>query len=642
MPLKQLLFNFKFRSAWSRTIQLWRPHAAWTLLVWLAITILVIPPTSALIHWGFIRGDRLVISNDEILSWIFTPSGLTYLMLLGSLAVVATVIRFAGIFQIVSCHMKQEPITVKQLALEILPSTPKLFRLSIFTIAVALAVTAFLLSGVGIIYLIFLAGQDINYYLEVSPPEWKTALIASGFWLLITGSITLYLLARSSVALPAFLDSNITIRKAIKNSWEIMGRQSASILKMLGFSAIAWILLLLLTDLVLLSITTFALNQLSFLVSGPRTVTSIAGIYIILSQGIKSIIGFLGFSFVSVLITKFYYEDTNLQKTAPPAPDFGQTKATIASAFDRYYSPMRAFLLVFIFAASGLGFGAFLISGLPDQNEIQIIAHRAGPPPAPENTMAALELAIRQGAHITEIDVMRTADGTVVVFHDRDMMRMARDPRRIEDVNYSDIRSLVQIPESGFPPAECRMATLEEMLLRGKDRINFMIELKYYNFDPLLAESVVSVVQQTGMQEQVSIASLQVDPILNMARIGSDVRTGYISAISIGNVVRLPVDYIAVQHQQISGNLIKTARERNILVYAWTVNQPGRIAEMVNLGVDGIITDAPERARLVIEEMNEMTLVERLLLNITGWQSELIEPVFPDNLMYRDGDNSEN
>ena len=642
MPLKHLLFDFKFRSAWGRTLQLWKPLAVWTLLVWFVLTITVIPLTSALVHWGFILGNQLVISNHDILSWVFTPSGLTYILLLGGLTIVASVIRFAGIFQIVTCHMRKDPITVKQLALEILPITPKLFRLSIFTIAAALAITAFILSGIGIIYLIFLNGQDINYYLEASPPEWTTALIVAGFWLLITGGITLYVLARSAVALPAFLNCNITISKAIKNSWSIMGRQYTSILKKLGFTAITWFLLIFLTDLILLSATTYALQQVSTYITSPRTVTSIAGAYFIVSQVIKSIIGFLGFSFNSVLITKFYHEDSNLQKTAPPAPDFSQIKATITSAFDRYYSPMRAFFLMLGLTAAGLGLGSILTAGLPDQNEIRIIAHRAGPPPAPENTLAALELAISEGAHITEIDVMRSADGTVIVFHDRDMMRMARDPRRIEDVNYSDIRSLTQIPESGFPPEERRIATLEEILLRGKDRIEFMIELKYYNFDPLLAEDVATVVRQTGMTGQVSIASLQVDPILNLTKLAPDISTGYISAISIGNLASVPFDYIAVQHQQITGNLLQSARDRGLKVYAWTVNQPGRIAEMVNIGVDGIITDTPDRVRFLINEMNDMTVAERLLLNITGWQGELIEPAFPDESMFQDSDDSEN
>ncbi|MFO7846644.1 MAG: glycerophosphodiester phosphodiesterase family protein [Balneolaceae bacterium] len=625
MALRHLLFDIKLRSAWSRTLQLWKPLALWTFLVWIVLTIIVVPLTSALIQWGFIRGDRLAVSNEEILSWIFTPTGLTYILLLGGLGIVASVTRFAGIFQIVTCHMKEDPITVKQLALEILPVTPKLFRLSIFTMAVALAISSFILSGVGVIYLIFLSGQDINYYLEATPTEWTAALITAGIWLFATGGFVLYVLARSSVALPAFLDCNITIRKAVKNSWDLMGRQSVSILKILGFAVSAWFLLLLLTDLILLSATTFAIDKVSPFVSGPRTISSIAGVYILLSQIIKSVIGFLGFSIVSVLITKFYHEDTRLHETAPPAPGYHQLKSAISSGFDRYYSPMRAAIAMIILAVSGFGIGAISINTLHDKQDTTIIAHRAGPPPAPENTIAALDRAIDQGAGVAEIDVMRTADGTVIVFHDRDMMRMARDPRRIENVQYSDIRPLVQIPDSGILPEERRITTLKEMLMHGKDRINFMIELKYYEFDPRLSREVLEIVRNTGMKDQVSIASLQIDPINELYGMEPDLETGYISAISIGNLTRLPVGYIAVQHQQISGELINRARDQGIKIYAWTTNSSGQIASMINMGVDGIITDYPARAAFIADEMSEMTIAERLILSITGWQSSVEE-----------------
>ncbi len=609
-----------YRSAWSRTLQLWKPLAIWTVLVWLMFTILIVPATLAFIHFGFIRGDRLIVSNEEILNFLLTPTGVLFLFLIGSVAIIASIIRFAGIFQIVTCQMKQYPITVKELAVQTVPTIPRMFRLSLFSILLALFVALFLLLGVAVVYWIFLSGQDINYYLTVQPLEWTYALITGGIWLLFSAVIALYVLGRISIALPAFLDCTITIRQAIRRSWSIMGARSVKLLKMIGGTFAIWFLLLMITEATLLAITVFTIDQISAWVTHPRAITSIAGLYFITSQLLTSVIGFFGFSFITVLLTKFYHEDSGLKETAPPAPNFSELKSKVSRNFDRVYTPIRAGLLVVLLLSAGLGTGAYLAANIPVSDEVKIFAHRTGPPPAPENTLAALELAIMQGADIAEIDVMRTQDGTVVVFHDRDMMRMARDPRRIENVTYTDITGLAQIPDGGFPPEERRIATLEEMLLRGKDRIGFMIELKYYDFDPRLADEVVRIVQETGMEEQVSIASLQLDPLHKLMRSGSTIETGYISAISIGNVIRLPVQYIAVQHQQINGAMIRSARDYNIEVYAWTVNSPERVAEMTNLGVDGIITDFPEMAAEVARSVQDLTLPERQLLNITGWQ----------------------
>jgi len=401
-----------------------------------------------------------------------------------------------------------------------------------------------------------------------------------------------------------------------------MGDRSVKLLKMIGGTFAVWFLLLMITEATLLSITVFTIDQVSVWVEHPRAVTSIAGLYFITSQLMTSIIGFFGFSFITVLLTKFYHEDSGLKQAAPPAPNLSELKGKVSRNFDKVYTPVRAGLLILLLLTAGLGTGAYLATNIPATDEVKILAHRTGPPPAPENTLAALELAIEQGADIAEIDVMRTSDGTVVVFHDRDMMRMARDPRRIEDVTYAEIAGLAQIPDGGFPPEERHIATLEELLLRGKDRIGFMIELKYYDYDPQLADEVIRIIQETGMEEQVSIASLQLEPLRELIRSGIDIETGYISAISIGNLARLPVQYIAVQHQQINGAMIRSAREYDIEVYAWTVNSPELVAAMINLGVDGIITDFPEMAGEVARSVQELTLPERLLLNITGWQPD--------------------
>ena len=82
---------------------------------------------------------------------------------------------------------------------------------------------------------------------------------------------------------------------------------------------------------------------------------------------------------------------------------------------------------------------------------------RAG---APENTLSAFKAAIEVGADFAELDVQETADGVVVVLHDRDLMRMAGDPRRISDITLAEARKLDlgrkvrarSSPASGSPP----------------------------------------------------------------------------------------------------------------------------------------------------------------------------------------------
>ncbi|NBC25661.1 MAG: hypothetical protein GVY08_02285 [Bacteroidetes bacterium] len=628
MAFRHIILDSRYRSAWGRTLQLWKPLAIWTLFVWLMLTIVVVPATTALVHIGLIRGDQLVISNSDILHFILSPKGAAYLLLLGSLGIITSVVRFAGIFQIVTCQMKNRPITVKEVILQTVPSVPRMFRLAMVSILLGLLFLAVIAAGFGLIYLAFLSGHDINYYLMSQPVEWRNALIAGGVWLLFCFVITVYSFGRMSAALPAFLDCNISIRRAILNSWETMGNRAVPLLKMVGFTLSAWFILLLLTEAALLAAITFVVDQVPDWLQRYRALAIIAGIYFIITQGVRTLLGFLGFSFLSVLITKFYHEDSQLKMNTLPPPGLNELKEKLNRGLERYYTPMRALLFVCILIAAGLGTGAYLAAEIPAVKNVKILAHRAGPRPAPENTVLALKRAIEIGADAAEIDVMRTADGTVIAFHDSDLMRMANDPRQIRNLTYPEITELGIKHLANQPQIEAQIPTLEQILVAGQNRIDFMIELKYYWRDPELLDDVLDIVGTLGMRDNVAIASQDLGPIRNVSAANPTIETGYISALSIGSTARLPVQFIAVQHQQLSSSLVRSAIENNMNIYAWTVNQPGRVAELINLGVDGIITDDPEMAIQVKDTIRELSLAERLLLTIIGWQ-----PVASDSFL---------
>ena len=108
-----------------------------------------------------------------------------------------------------------------------------------------------------------------------------------------------------------------------------------------------------------------------------------------------------------------------------------------------------------------------------------VVAHRAGAKVAPENTLAALEQAIRDGAPIAEIDVQQLSDGTLIVMHDSNFKRTAGEDVCVWDTE-ADVLSTLEVG-STFSAAYRgeQIPTLEEMLACAGDRITLMIELKY-------------------------------------------------------------------------------------------------------------------------------------------------------------------
>jgi hypothetical protein len=126
MVLRRTVLDESVSSAWRRVAHLWRPMAGWTLLVWAALAAVLVPFSSAVLGRYLLRGDRIVVGNEELIAWALTPAGSAYLRLAGALAIVAAVVRYAGLFRIVTDDMEGRPASVRRTALWMAPRLPSL------------------------------------------------------------------------------------------------------------------------------------------------------------------------------------------------------------------------------------------------------------------------------------------------------------------------------------------------------------------------------------------------------------------------------------------------------------------------------------------------------------------------------------
>ena len=128
----------------------------------------------------------------------------------------------------------------------------------------------------------------------------------------------------------------------------------------------------------------------------------------------------------------------------------------------------------------------------------------------PENTLSAFEAAIEVGADFAELDVQETSDGVVVVLHDRDLMRMAGDPRRISDITFAEARKLDLGRRFSPEFAGERIPTLAEVIALARGKIKLQIELKYYGKDRGLAAKVAELIRREDFEDQCEVTSLDV------------------------------------------------------------------------------------------------------------------------------------
>lgn len=247
---------------------------------------------------------------------------------------------------------------------------------------------------------------------------------------------------------------------------------------------------------------------------------------------------------------------------------------------------------------------------------ITITAHRGSSKEAPENTMAAMEKAVKDLADFVEIDVQETKDGVVVLGHDTTLKRVAGINRPISAYTFEDLETLdVGKWFSGEFAGE-QIPTLEEVLEYCKGKVNVNIEIKNVGGNSDLPDKVAALIQNYQMREQCLVTSVRLSYLARIKELDPEIRTGYIISAAYGNYYSSDdIDFISLRSSFVTERLVEAAHEKGKAVHAWTVNTKSEMERMKMLGVDNIITDYPVLAREIVyrEEATE-TLMEYLRL----------------------------
>lgn len=602
------------RGAWHRLFELWKPLLAWHLSVWLLFFLVLGPLGAWLLRFELFRGGAPVVANIDLLAWALSWRGFLHLCLLLGLGLMGAVVRFTGIFLLHTGDIDAKRESVPRLVRRVPRLLPRLFRLCVALAFTGLLWLMGLAAGVFAIYRILLGEFDINYYLAEQPREVRLAFAWLGAWLALWLLPSLWLLGRLLIVLPAYLTGDYRLRAAVKQAWRLPRRRGWRLLRLLGALLLGAFLVRLAADSVSIVLARTVLQSAARTFSSARPLLAAAGALMLVNLAFSFAMGFLVFNLGAILLTRFYYEDTPLHREAPtgaviPKLGRGLRHAVVVAARPGILLPALV-----LFAALSLAASLLALSRMPAMKEVQISAHRAGPPPAPENTLAALDTAVAAGADFSEIDLQLTADGRVVVVHDADLMRVAGSPLVVTRAPYAAMRDLVQTPDDGSPPARRKIATLEEFLDESTGNIRLMIELKYYGFDPRLAEAVKEILRDHPARDQTVLMSLDLPAVAQLRELFPDLPVGYLLSIGVGDLRNVPADFWAVSRAAASPTLLRRAARQQREVHVWTVNRQQEMIALMLRGVDGIITDDPALAVRVRDELRDMSAVERLLL----------------------------
>lgn len=241
----------------------------------------------------------------------------------------------------------------------------------------------------------------------------------------------------------------------------------------------------------------------------------------------------------------------------------------------------------------------------------KVIAHRGASVDAPENSLRAIALAKDQGADLIEIDVRLTVDGVLVVHHDSDLTRSAGDPRRIDQLEFGELREIsLNYPVDGVPTSASPEPTPTlEQALREAAPLPMVVEVKPPLSAPReLAEIVVRAIRTPttyGHHAIISFDDLVVDeaaaslPAQNVGLIrrpdqGEDRWKDILSA---------PGDLAVLNQDLALPEVVEAIQDAGKELWIYSLDDEASLTRWVTRSLPGVISNTPQLARLVVDRL---------------------------------------
>jgi len=254
----------------------------------------------------------------------------------------------------------------------------------------------------------------------------------------------------------------------------------------------------------------------------------------------------------------------------------------------------------------------------------RVIGHRGAAGEAPENTLASFQRARADGAGWVELDVRASADGEVMILHDETVDRTTDGHGPVRGLSLAEIKRLdagYRFTNDGgesypYRGKKIEIPTLAELFALLPD-IRAIVEIK--QADPPIVEKVVEIARAAGKEHDILLATEE-DGIMRDIRAepgaGEFIATGFCygevagflgwlaggcaeNYRPAGRAMQVPCEYAGVT--LVSAATLTAAHALGLEIFVWTVNEPSEMARLLDLGVDGIITDYPGRLRAILD-----------------------------------------
>jgi len=244
-----------------------------------------------------------------------------------------------------------------------------------------------------------------------------------------------------------------------------------------------------------------------------------------------------------------------------------------------------------------------------------VFAHRGGGGLIPENTLEAFQYSARMGVDVLELDIHATADGTLVVHHDQSVDRTTNGRGRVNELTLEALKKL----DAGyifstdgnqtfpFRGKGVTVPTLRE-IFDALPEMTFNIEPKQHT--PSIVAPLCNLIRERKMTNKTIVGSFNQTTIDDFRRACPEVATSAspsevsrflaLSKAGLADSYSPPMQALQVPRnlgglEIVSKDFVKAAHRRNLKVHVWTINETADMQRLIEMGVDGIMTDYPNK-----------------------------------------------
>lgn len=241
-----------------------------------------------------------------------------------------------------------------------------------------------------------------------------------------------------------------------------------------------------------------------------------------------------------------------------------------------------------------------------------VFAHRGASKLYPENTLPAFKKAIEFGVDGIELDVQLTKDGHVVVIHDEQIDRTSDSNGWVKDKTLKELKSL---DFGSWFSEECkdiRIPTFREVLeLLSSWKGTLDVELKNGPIIcPGIEQKVINLIKEYSFENRTIISCFNHNSLVECKKIEPKIKTGIIYIAGIYNpweyAKRIKADAIHPLYYNMLPEVVNGCKENHIEMNYWTIDDPKYIKAAYSLNVHGIITNVPDKAMQIFNELENI------------------------------------